>query len=47
MPYVKSVVDVWVAGDISAGKAAEMLMIDDDTFAERFAEQNHSDQQFA
>jgi hypothetical protein len=36
--YVKQIIDAANAGEISVGKAAEMLMMDRYTFAERFGD---------
>ena len=38
MPYVAKVIEAVRNDDISYGKAAEMLMIDKETFAERFGD---------
>lgn len=37
-PYVKAVLDAFSSGEISQGKAAEMLMISSETFRRRFPE---------
>jgi hypothetical protein len=36
VPYIKAVVNTYGSGEISRGKAAEMLMIDTDEFDKRF-----------
>ena len=37
-PYIKSVLESYQGGDISLGKVAELLMVDEDTLHERFPE---------
>ncbi|MFB3923917.1 MAG: ImmA/IrrE family metallo-endopeptidase [Terriglobia bacterium] len=38
VPYIGAVVNAYASGEISRGKAAELLMIDEETFTDRFEE---------